>query len=556
MRKKGGIFKKITSVLMAFLMVLSVVFISPKKVDAATPKGYITVSIEKFTLGLGYIIEPIKVPFYEGDNGADIITRAMEDYGYDYDYTGEINDTSGKVGTTFYLARVKDDDNRDAKIPQYILDAIKEDNGDLEERIEEGWLGEFDYTYMSGWMYSVNNVFPNYGASMYKPKDGDVMRWQFTVWGYGADISDNSEWGKPAYLKYANKDKLTAKVAEVNSASNRNKLLANSAVKKSYNNAMSILEDMTSSQTKVDNAYTELTQAVKEASTTIPDPTPTVDKVKGFKVTGSTTSKISLAWDKVDDCTGYKIYRYDASSNSFKLLKTISNNNTLTYTNIDKTSATTYRYKIRAYKVVDSKTIYSDYSDEIKATTNPLKPKFASSSATKNSVTLNWNKISRADGYEVYRYNTSSKKYSLIGQTNVDTIAYTDLSRTSATSYTYKIRAYKLVDGVKYYSSYSDSLKVVTKPLTPIVTLKSTVAGKATVTWSNTSSKATGYKVYMATSKTGTYQLVKTTTAKSYTKTGLTKGKTYYFKVRAYRTVDGKNIYSDYSTVKSIKVKK
>ena len=35
-----------------------------------------------------------------------------------------------------------------------------------------------------------------------------------------------------------------------------------------------------------------------------------------------------------------------------------------------------------------------------------------------------------------------------------------------------------------------------------------------------------------------------------------TKGKTYYFKVRAYRTVDGKNIYSDYSTVKSIKVKK
>ena len=41
---------------------------------------------------------------------------------------------------------------------------------------------------MSGWMYAVNNVFPGYGAAQYKPKDGDVMRWQYTVWGYGTDL--------------------------------------------------------------------------------------------------------------------------------------------------------------------------------------------------------------------------------------------------------------------------------------------------------------------------------------------------------------------------------
>ncbi len=44
----------------------------------------------------------------------------------------------------------------------------------------------------------------------------------------------------------------------------------------------------------------------------------------------------------------------------------------------------------------------------------------------------------------------------------------------------------------------------------------------------------------MATSKNGTYKLVKTTTAKSFTKYYLTSGKTYYFKVRAYRTVNTK----------------
>lgn len=553
MKKKCSVFKKIISMMMAFLMVLSVVFISPKKVDAATPKGYVTLCMEKFTLGLGYIIEPVKVPFYQGDNGADIITRAMDNYGYDYKYNGSINDTSGVVGSTFYLSYVKDDDYRKAKIPQYILDEIEKDKGDITGREEEGWLGEFDYTYMSGWMYSVNNKFPNYGASSYKPKDGDVIRWQFTVWGYGADIGDNGEWGEPAYLSYANRDKLTQKVAEINSASNKNKLLSNSAVKNAYESAMNILEDMTSSQTKVDKAYNELTNAVKEATQT---PVPTVKAVDGFKVTSATTSKVNLAWNKVDDCTGYKIYRYYPSSDSFKLIKTIDSKNTLTYQNTDRTSATTYRYKIRAYKVVDGKTIYSDYSNEVKATTNPLKPKFASSTATTNSVTLNWSKTSRADGYEVYRYSTSSKKYSFMGEADANTTTYTDAGRSSANIYTYKIRAYKLVDGVKHYSSYSDSLKAVTKPLTPVVTLSSTTAGNVTATWTNTSSKATGYKVYMATSKTGTYSLVKTTTAKSYTKTGLTKGKTYYFKVRAYRTVDGNNIYSNYSTIKSIKVKK
>mgnify|MGYP004482619331 FL=1 len=39
---------------------------------------------------------------------------------------------------------------------------------------------EFDVGELSGWMYSVNGVFPNYGCSIYNLNDGDVIQWMYT----------------------------------------------------------------------------------------------------------------------------------------------------------------------------------------------------------------------------------------------------------------------------------------------------------------------------------------------------------------------------------------
>ena len=106
----------------------------------------------------------------------------------------------------------------------------------------------------------------------------------------------------------------------------------------------------------------------------------------------------------------------------------------------------------------------------------------------------------------------------------------------------------------KYSGSGTQVFSIV--PGTP--TLKATAGSrKATLSW-NKQAGATGYIVYMATSKTGTYNKIATlsgNTKVSYTKTGLTKGKTYYFSVIAYTTVNGKTIYGSLSSIKSVKVK-
>ena len=43
-----------------------------------------------------------------------------------------------------------------------------------------GNLYEFDAGSLSGWMYAVNDWFPNYGCSRYQLQDGDTVRWVYT----------------------------------------------------------------------------------------------------------------------------------------------------------------------------------------------------------------------------------------------------------------------------------------------------------------------------------------------------------------------------------------
>ncbi|MBO4990835.1 MAG: DUF4430 domain-containing protein, partial [Firmicutes bacterium] len=48
-------------------------------------------------------------------------------------------------------------------------------------------LYEFDCGELSGWMYKVNDWFPNYGCSRYQLKEGDVIEWVYTC-NLGIDV--------------------------------------------------------------------------------------------------------------------------------------------------------------------------------------------------------------------------------------------------------------------------------------------------------------------------------------------------------------------------------
>ena len=175
-----------------------------------------------------------------------------------------------------------------------------------------------------------------------------------------------------------------------------------------------------------------------------------------------------------------------------------------------------------------------------------------------NSIKLTWNKtVNGANGYAVYRSTSKDGKYTLRKTiTSKNTIEFTDTGLDTNTTYYYKVRPYRMIEDKKEYGSYSEI--VCAKPVLSKTTITvSSTSKKATIKW-NKVLGASGYKVYSATSSDGTYSLKKTITSintLSYTNTNLVSGKTYYYKVRAYRNVNGNVVYGPYSVVKSQKIK-
>lgn len=172
-------------------------------------------------------------------------------------------------------------------------------------------------------------------------------------------------------------------------------------------------------------------------------------------------------------------------------------------------------------------------------------------------LTLSWSPIAGVTGYRIYKYNPTTKKYAFLKQLNGSaTNTYTDENLTQGTQYRYRVRAFIKVNDKNVYGKYCTKLKTYTKPKK--VTLKAKAGTrKATLTWSKVTG-ATGYRVYMKNSGSAKFTRIKQITkgsTVSYSKTKLTKGKTYYFKVRAFRTVDGKKIYGAYSKIKTVIVK-
>lgn len=187
------------------------------------------------------------------------------------------------------------------------------------------------------------------------------------------------------------------------------------------------------------------------------------------KVTNVGTEKrsslyLTLSWDKVSGASGYRIYQYNEDTKAYEKVTTISDGDTTSYKITGLSSAKEYQFKVRAYKKVDGGTLWGSSSSVYIDYTNPLKTRNLTASTKSSSVTLKWDKVTRASGYRVYRYNRSTKKYERIAILKGNTtFSYTDSNLKKGATVEYKVRAYKTYDGVNCYGVYSDIVSVKVK---------------------------------------------------------------------------------------------
>jgi len=176
----------------------------------------------------------------------------------------------------------------------------------------------------------------------------------------------------------------------------------------------------------------------------------------------------------------------------------------------------------------------------------------SATSAGYNSIKLGWSKQAGVSGYEIWRSTSSTGTYTKIKTLAATTTTYTNTGLTTGKPYYYRIRGYyKNTLGAIVYSKLSASPKSAVPKLTTPVLTTSAGTDKIKLTWKAVSG-ASGYRIYKKTSATSAYYKVKTIYSGStttWTNYGLTTGRTYYYKIVAYRVVSGKTYYSSYSNV-------
>lgn len=545
--------KKWKNYFLTVIAAICMLWIFPEYTSAATNEAVI--SVEKGTLGQGYIIEPTAVTLQSGDTVKTVTERVLE-----------ANGRSALTRTEsygYYIAGISDPDRGAVSIPAFVQQMItakdlKVNTNDIKE---PQYLNEFDYTTQSGWMYCVNNVYPEVGAASTKVRSGDVIRWQFTMVGQGQDLKE----GDPSISanEKLNRDNLYKTMAYIHKTG---ELMNRADIRTAYANCINVLGNLTSKKSDLKDYGTlnlaannigiissvDFVGGESNTSVKVSYGTPASDitfptLLIGQKNTIKDTSTCNI-WDLTWKCADY-----DPQKPGFYDFKPVFQLNEAQY--ILKTNATFPIYKVTVLKENGEE---PDSVVPAPVDPKPVTPQEPTVSNVNLSVgrktvkvayakkTLNL-KIKAEKGASV-SVKSANKKVISIDKKKRAVICGTGKTEITVTA---------SLKGKK-----TTVLKIPVS-ITPIrqsaPALKSSKSRQMTVSWKK-DTRATGYQIMYSTDKKFRKN-VKTVNIKKYKTTRCTvkklaRNKRYYVRVRSCKKVSGGKLYGNWSSTKNVKIKK
>ena len=545
--------KKWKNYFLTVIAAICMLWIFPEYTPAATNEAVI--SVEKGTLGQGYIIEPTAVTLQSGDTVKTVTERVLE-----------ANGRSALTRTEsygYYIAGISDPDRGAISIPAFVQQMItakdlKVNTNDIKE---PQYLNEFDYTTQSGWMYCVNNVYPEVGAASTKVRSGDVIRWQFTMVGQGQDLKE----GDPSISanEKLNRDNLYKTMAYIHKTS---ELMNRADIRTAYANCINVLGNLTSKKSdmkdygtlnlaannigiisSVDFVNGESNTSAKvsygTAASDITFPTSLIGQKNTIKDTG-TCSIWDLTWKCAD---------YDPQKPGFYDFKPVFQLNEAQY--ILKTNANLPIYKVTVLKENGEE---PDSVVPAPVDPKPVTPQEPTVSNVNLSVGRKTVKVAYAK--KILNLNIKAEKGASVSVKSANKkVVSIDKKKRAVICGTGKTE-------ITVTASLNDKKTTVLKipvSITPIrqsvLALKSSKSRQMTVSWKK-DTRATGYQIMYSTDKKFRKN-VKTVNIKKYKTTRCTvkklaRNKRSYVRVRSYKKVSGGKLYGSWSSTKNVKIKK
>ena len=265
--------------------------------------------------------------------------------------------------------------------------------------------------------------------------------------------------------------------------------------------------------------------------------TPAAPGVSIYRVNG----KPQLKWSAVTGAEKYWIYRSTDGVN-FKYYDSTTGTS---YTNCIAASGTEYYYKVKAAAVVNGKDVASDFSNTKSLFTTPAAPS-VSITTSKGKPKLTWKAVKGADKYYIYR-STDGKNFKYYNET--DEAGYTNYSTNIGTTYYYKVRAVKTIDGNDHKSDFSAVRSIQCRPAAVNLSISRSY-GKPKLTW-DAVADADKYWIYRSTDGKN-FKCYDTTTKTSYINSGAAFNTIYCYKVKAVKVVNGRNVVSGSGSAKSV----
>ncbi len=259
---------------------------------------------------------------------------------------------------------------------------------------------------------------------------------------------------------------------------------------------------------------------------------------------------VSLEWyDYNEEFSGFYVYRSESgTAGTWKKIATVSE---MSYEDTSALPNKTYYYTVKTILKDGKKVIASGSCAKETVKTTLDRPVFSLAGNSGMGVLLKWDAIKGASGVIIYKSTTgeAGSWTKLKTVNNGKAGSYTDNKVEIGETYYYCIKYWKTVNDVKYYSSSSKAYKLVIKDVAVPENFEVRATSDGMLISYSKVLATKGYAIFKSTSgKAGTWKKIAMTTSNntlSYLDKEVVNGVEYYYCVKSYKNLNGKNIYSD-----------